>query len=89
MARQYSHLDDVPPRALAGASPAFSVITDSTTPEALPQTHTKSSQYCLMNTAVMPGTALGRLRVCVQSALACNRAHVPGLGKLLGDGPKP
>ena len=42
-----------------------------------------------MNTAVMPGTALGRLRVCVQSALACNRAHVPGLGKSLGDGPEP
>ena len=45
MARQYSHLDDVPHsvrRALAGASPAFSVITDSTTPEAFPQTQVMS-----------------------------------------------
>ena len=40
MARQYSHLDDVPHsvrQALANASPAFSVITDSTTPETLTQ----------------------------------------------------
>ena len=45
MSRQYSHLDDVPHsvrQALAGASPAFSVVTDSATPETLNQSQVMS-----------------------------------------------
>ena len=45
MASDYNHLDDVPMSVrhnLAQGSPAFSIITDSHSPEGVPQTQLES-----------------------------------------------
>ena len=61
MAQQYSHLDDVPHsvrQALAGASPAFSVVTDSTTPEALHQSQVMIRPSDVNTTQLSAGSIL-------------------------------
>ena len=61
MAQQYSHLDDVPHsvrQALAVASPAFSVVTDSTTPEALHQSQVMIRPSDVNTTQLSAGSIL-------------------------------
>ena len=61
MAQQYSHLDDVPHsvrQALANASPAFSVVTDSTTPETLMQSQVMIRPSDVNTTQLSAGSIL-------------------------------
>ena len=87
MASDYNHLDDVPMsiRNTLAQSPAFSIITDNQSPEAIPQTHI---QYVTIRNSTVT-TPLANMHMNSRRGHACIDTNANCFLRTSTNGPRP